>query len=71
MIYIDNKRIKRFPITKPLEPNALVTFKISSPFSQTLLDTIHFLPSNNALIVCIFVTNALIIAHKAHILKNL
>lgn len=78
IIYIHSKKIRRISITKYIKPKrgfmkptVLVSFIIFTPFSQMLLNTIHFASSNTALVICIIVTDALIIADKAHLFLKL
>ena len=71
IIYIHSKKIRRISITKYIKPKrgfmkptVLVSFIIFTPFSQMLLNTIHFASSNTALVICIIATDELIIADK-------
>lgn len=52
-----------------VKPSALLTFIILTPFNERLFDAIHFAPSNTAIVLCIVVTNALIIADNVHLYK--
>ena len=67
ILYFESKKLRRLSITKNIKPKqgfikptALVTFIIFTPLSLTALGTIHFAPSNSALIIRIIVINMLL-----------
>ena len=74
ILYFESKKLRRLSITKNIKPKqgfikptALVTFIIFTPLSLTTLGTIHFEPSNSALLIRIIVINMLLSLQIKHI----